>query len=272
MSKLDFKIENRQNKNIVKYDKEEIDIAYEFSKEAKKEFKDMIKAIVLFGSTARKHATHEKNKDIDILLILDDVTVQFTQELVQAYRLIVGKIISRVSKKLHITSLRLTNFWEYIRAGDPIAINILRDGLAIIDTGFFNPLQTLLYQGRIRPSAESIQNYMAMAPQTLMNSKNHLLQGTLDLYWAVIDASHAALMSINEIPPSPNHVAEMLTLKLVKPGFIDKKHATTVQQFYALGKSIMHGELMHISGQQYDVYYREAHDFVMDMKKFIERK
>jgi hypothetical protein len=45
-----------------------------------------------------------------------------------------------------------------------------------------------------------------------------------------------------------------------------------MRQFYALGKSIMHGELLNISGEQYDLYYKEAHEFVMEMKRFIEKK
>lgn len=269
---LDFKIENRHNENISKYEKEDIDIALEFAKEIKKELKDMLKAIVLFGSTARRVNTKEKANDIDILLILDDVSIRFTPELIQTYRIIAERLVLKISRKLHLTNLRFTNFWEYVRAGDPIAINILRDGVAIYDTGFFSPLQVLLYQGRIRPSQESIQNYLALAPQTLQNSKSHILSATLDLYWAVIDAAHAALMSINEIPPSPAHVADMMEQKLITTGMLNKKHAYTMKQFYALGKSIMHGELLQISGDQYDVYYKEAYNFVMEMKKFIEKK
>jgi predicted nucleotidyltransferase/uncharacterized protein (UPF0332 family) len=269
---VEFKIENRQRHNIVRYEKDELDIAYEFSKQAKKELKDLIKAIVLFGSAARRLRTHEKSKDIDILLVIDDVQIQLTQEVIQTYRIIVEKIIARTSRRLHITSLRFTNFWEYVRAGDPVAVNMLRDGLPLVDTGFFAPMQVLLVQGRVRPSAESIQNYLAMAPRTLQNSKGHILQATLDLYWAVIDGAHAALMSINEIPPSPSHVADMLEEKLVKKGLLAKRHALTMKRFYALGKSISHGELLHISGQQYDAYYKEAHEFVITMKQFIEKR
>ncbi len=269
---MDFKVENRKNLHAQKYSKEDVDIVYEFSKDVKKELGDMLKAIVLFGSTARRIDTNKRGHDIDILLVLDDVRIQLSPELIQTYRIIVEKIVIKVSKRIHVTSLRLTNFWEYVRAGDPIAINILRDGVAIIDTGFFEPLQLLLYQGRIRPSAESIHNYLLMAPQTLQNSRGHILQAVLDLYWAVIDAAHAALMYVNEIPPSPAHVSDMMEEKLIKPGLLDKKYAHTMRMFYTVGKSIMHGQLNDISGDQYDGYYREAYDFVLAMKKFIEKK
>ena len=265
-------MENRKISHLQKYQKEDMDVVYSFSKEVKKELGTLLKGIILFGSTARHIDTNKKSHDIDILLIIDDVTIQLTPELIQTYRIIVEKVIIRTSKKLHITSLRLTNFWEYIRAGDPIAINMLRDGVAILDTGFFEPLQILLSQGRIRPSAESIQNYLMMAPQTLQNSRGHIIQAVLDLYWAVIDGAHAALMYVGEVPPSPAHVADMMDEKLVKPGLLDKKHLHTMRMFYNLGKSIMHGQVNDMSGDQYEAYYREAYDFVMAIKKFINKK
>ena len=270
--KLDFDIESRKHEHLQKYPKDDIDIVYKFSKEVKKELGDMLKAIVLFGSAARHIDTNKKSHDIDILLLIDDVSIKLNQELIQTYRIIVEKIVARVSTKLHITSLRLTNFWEYVRAGDPIAINMLRDGAPIMDTGFFEPLQLLLMQGRIRPSPESIQNYLMMAPQTLQNSRGHILQAVLDLYWAVIDAAHASLMYVNETPPSPAHVADLMEEKLVKTGLLDKRHMHTMRMFYNLGKSIMHGQLHDITGDQYDAYYREAYDFVMEIKKFVNRK
>ncbi len=269
---MDFPIEDRKISHLQQYPREDIDIVYAFSKEIKKELGNLLKGIILFGSTARHFNTNKKNHDIDILLIIDDVTAKLTAELIQTYRIIVEKIVIRTSKKLHITSLRLTNFWEYIRAGDPIAVNMLRDGVAILDTGFFEPLQLLLFQGRIRPSNESIQNYLMMAPQTLQNSKGHILQATLDLYWAVIDGAHAALMYVGEVPPSPAHAADMFDEKLVKTGLVEKKHSHTIRMFYNLGKSIMHGQVHDMTGDQYDSYYREALDFVMAIKKFVNKK
>jgi len=269
---LDFPIEDRKISHLEKYPKEDIDIVYKFSREVKKELGNLLKGIILFGSTARHIDTNKKSHDIDILLIIDDVSIKLNSELIQTYRIIVEKVVFKTSKKLHITSLRLTNFWEYVRAGDPIAVNMLRDGIAILDTGFFEPLQLLLYEGRIRPSAESIQNYLMMAPQTLQNSRGHILQATLDLYWAVIDCAHAALMYVGEVPPSPAHAADMVEEKLVKPGLLEKKHLHTIRMFYNLGKSIMHGQLQDMTGDQYDAYYREAYDFVMAIKKFINKK
>ncbi|MBD3204389.1 hypothetical protein GF327_08920 [Candidatus Woesearchaeota archaeon] len=266
---MEAQIRERNFNNENKYHKTDLDIAYKFSAELHKEVGRFIKGIILFGSNARKE---EEKYDIDLLVILDDVSIFLSKEYIQTYRIIVRNIVGKVSKRLHVTTFKYTSFWEFVRNGDPIAINILRDGVPIIDTEFFRPLQVLLYQGRIKPSREAIWTYFYKAPNTLQNSKFHVIQASVDLYWAVIDAAHAALMSMDEIPPSPEYVADMLEEKLVKPGILKKKYATIVRRFYRLSKMIEHRDIKNIGGKEYDKYYKEAEDFVMRIKKYIEEK
>ena len=180
------------------------------------------------------------------------------------------KCIVQTSTKLHVTTMRFTAFWEYMRNGDPVAINLLRDGVALIDSGFFDPMQMLLKKGRIRPTQESIWTYYSRAPATLQGSKWHLMTAVLDLYWVVIDAAHAALMKIGEIPPTPEHVAELMEQKLVKKKFIEQKYVTIMRNFYKLMKLVTHREIQEIKGEEFDKYYAHAEEFVQRMRKFIE--
>ncbi|MGV8169298.1 MAG: nucleotidyltransferase domain-containing protein [Candidatus Nanoarchaeia archaeon] len=263
---MDFTVHKKIPQTKANYSSNNMELAYTFAKEIHKELNDLLKAIVLFGSAARQK---EGTNDIDILLIVDDVSMRLTPELTQAYRIIVEKTVVKVSPKIHVTSMKFTSFWEYMKAGDPIAVNILRDGYALLDTGFFDPLQALLYQGRIKPSLETMWAYYNRAPRTLENSKRRIVEATLDLYWAVIDAGHAALMAINEVPPSPEHVADLLEQKLVSKKKIDRKLPWTMRKFYALSKKITSGQIKEISGEEYDKLHAEAKHFVQSMEKFI---
>ncbi|MEM2121547.1 MAG: nucleotidyltransferase domain-containing protein [Candidatus Woesearchaeota archaeon] len=274
---MEFKIQRKRSINIDKYKKDELDIAYEFSKKVYNEFKGFIKAIVLFGSLSRKlqgvgKENQNEKSDIDIMVIVDDLTIELTPEVVETYRIIMERLIVETSQRLHVTSLKFTHFWDYVRAGDPIAINILSDGVAILDTGFFEPLQALLFQGRIRPSEEAIWAYYARAPRTIELSKNRLLQATLDLYWAVIDSAHAALMREGAVPPTPKHVAEMMDEVLVKNKLLEKKYVEIMKKFYELSKKIIYRDLKSISGKEFDTYYKEAKDFVERMHKIVNSK
>ena len=265
---MKFDIPRKEHPNIEKYERHVVDTAHRFANEIYKEMGALIRAVVLFGSAARKTTTVKS--DIDVLVIIDDLTISLSPEVVEAYRVIVNRSIVKVSTNLHITTLRFTSFWEYIRNGDPIGINILRDGVALIDSGFFEPLQALLKKGRIRPTSESIWTYYIRAPNTLHNSKWHLLQATMDLYWAVIDAAHAVLMKHGEIPPTPEHVADLLEQKLVKKKLLEQKYVTTMRHFYKLMKMITHREVKEITGEEYDRYYKHAEEFVRRMREFIE--
>ena len=271
MDVLKFDIKKRKNKNEKRYSQDDLQIARKFAKIMYKEFGRFITNLVVFGSVAR--GSKSPSRDIDILIVLDDVHIKFTKELVETYRIITERAIGATSpKRLHIQSMKLSSFWEYVRAGDPVAINILRHGVALIDTGFFDPLQVLLDQGRIRPSGEAVWTYYTMAPASLHRSQQHLLTAMVDLYWGAVDAAHAALMSAGEIPPSPDHVADMLEKTLVKQGEIKLRSAKIMRELYTLFKKIVHRDIKSVSGKDYDVYLKKAEQFVEDMKLYIERE
>jgi len=266
---MKFQVEKKTKKVKADYPKKEFDIAKKFAQRAYKEFSEFIKAIVLFGSAAQDG---KAKNDVDILIILDDVRIKFNPEIVQTYRIIMEKIIADTDrKKLHVQSMKFTSFWEYVRAGDPVAINILRYGIALVDTGFFDPLQALLDEGKIRPSKESIYTYFVMAPASLSRAKGHLLSATVDLYWSVIDSAHAALMKYGEIPPSPDHVAEMMEKTLIPKKHVSKQAAGTMKMFYKLFKGVVNRDIKEVTGKEYDNYKHQAEEFVSEIKKYIEK-
>ena len=268
---MEFKIKERKHHNIPKYAGPDYKIADKFAEVLQKELGDFLKAVVLFGSAGRGETTAYE-KDIDVLIVVNDLTIVMSPEVIEAYRIITERVASGASKRLHVTTLKMTTFWDFIRHGDPVAINILRDGVPLYDSGFFEPLQVLLFQGRIRPTEESIWVYFSRAPTTLLNSKWHILQASLDLYWAVIDAAHAALMRLGEVPPAPSKIAHMINELMVKPKMVPKKYANTMHFFYDLSKKITHREIQQVSGKQYEEYYTRANDFVNKMQSIIEKR
>ncbi len=266
---MQFRIQAKDDDNIQRYPTEDLRIARVFSEKLKKELQDFVSAVVVFGSSARRQTT--VNSDIDVLIIGNDLDFKLSQSFLETYRLIIERTIVNTSNKLHVTSMTLSSFWEYARAGDPIVTNILRDSVALHDTGAFKPLQQLLRQGRVRPTEESVWRYFARAPKTLLNSKWHVMQATLDLYWAVIDSAHAALMAKDTIPPSPDHVAVMLNKVFVTSKELDPKYIQLMQKFYQLNKDITHRKVEVIPGKLYDQLYLEAGDFVNQMNKLIKK-
>ena len=83
----------------------------------------------------------------------------------------------------------------------------------------------------------------------------------LDLYWSAIDATHAALMRIGEVPPSPEFAAEMLREKMVKKGYLSSKQALLMNDLYFLSRRILHNEINKISGREYDKYKERTEEY-----------
>ncbi len=266
---MDFRIQRKENENLHKYPTTDLSTAKSFADQLQKELQSFLLGIVVFGSSVRRETTEKS--DIDLLIVIDDVGMVISEAVIEGYRIIIENLVRHISLKLHITSMTFSSFWEHAKAGDPVVVNILRDGIALYDTGFFNPLQQLLRQGRIRPSEESIWRYYGRAPKTLINSKWHVLQATLDLYWAVIDSAHAALMRADQVPPTPEHVADLLEKVYVRHKLLEKKYVETMRKFYKINKEITHREIQEIKGPEYEKLYAEADEFVKHMKKLIEK-
>src|SRR3989338_5104992 len=83
----------------------EYDIAYDFAVKVYGKFNKIVKSIVLFGSTAKRIA--KASSDIDIIIIVDDCTIRWDEELIAWYREELGKIIQTnpYKKALHINTV-----------------------------------------------------------------------------------------------------------------------------------------------------------------------
>jgi len=214
------KIEQERKEGEKKYPtlklKTERDIAMDFAVKAYKKFDKLIKSIVLFGSVAKRKI--DSGSDIDIILILDDASVKWDQELTAWYRQELEGImkVNPYKVDLHINTVKLTTWWSDLLRGDPVVLNILRYGEAMIDmAGFFNPLKYLLLEGKIKPTPEAIYSCLQRAPIHIARSRAAELGAVEGLYWSMVDSAHAALIAANVVPPSPEHIARELVENFV---------------------------------------------------------
>ena len=247
---------------------DEYNVAYDFAIKVYRRFNDIIKSIVLFGSAAKNEM--KKGSDIDLIIIIDDCTVNWDDELIAWYREELAKLMAaqNYKKELHINTVTLTAFWEEVRAGEPLVINVLRYGEPLIDLGgFFDPLKVLLAMGKIRPSPEAIFTTMQRSGQHLIRANSNILNSIEGFYWAMVDASHAALMAINVIPPSPEHIAEMLNETFVKEDTLDKKFVEWYELVRKKAKAILHGEVNRMNGFEIEDLQKKSEDFVIELNK-----
>jgi len=243
------------------------DIAYDFATKVYKQFKEVVKSIVLFGSVAKFEPT--KGSDIDLIIIIDDCSIEWDQELIAWYREELAKLISKQSyaKKLHINTVTLSAFWEDIKTGEPAAVNIIRYGQALIDFGgFFDPLKVMLAKGKIRPTPEAVFTTLRRGPIHISKAKISIINSIENLYWAMVDSSHAALMSIDKVPPSPEHIPQMLYEEFVKKKKLENKYISWFRDLQNIAKGILHGNIKLMSGKEIDKHIKKVQDFEKKMR------
>lgn len=244
------------------------EIALDFAGKAYQKFRDVIKAIAMFGSSIKQQTTPKS--DIDIVVIIDDCTVNWDDELIAWYREELAKLLTaqKYKKELHVNTVTLTAFWEEVRAGEPLVINVIRYGEPLIDLGgFFDPIKVLLAKGKIRPTPEAIFTTMQRAGQHLIRANTSILNSIEGFYWSMVDASHGALMAINVIPPSPEHVAELLQETLVNKGTLKREYVDWYEEVRKKAKAILHSEVNKISGKELEEIQRKSEQFVIELNK-----
>ncbi len=244
------------------------DIAMDFAIKVHRKFSDLVKATVLFGSQAKNQG--KPGSDIDVIIVVDDAGINWDLELVSWYREELAKIVTATeySEELHINTIKLTTWWNDLMHGDTVVINILRYGEPLIDMGgFFKPQKALLLQGKIHSTPEAVYAALQRAPAHLARSEYSQLSSIEGVYWTMVDSAHAALITVGKLPPSPEHIAEMLNEIFVSRGILPKEYTEWYRDLYNLHKGITHGEIKKIQGVQIDEWQERANKF---MKKMVE--
>jgi len=251
--------------------KKERDIAMDFAVKTYKKFNKIIKSIILFGSTTKQTAV--AGSDIDIVIVIDDVSINWDQELIAWYRTELDKILrgNPYEKSLHINTIKLSTWWEDLMKGDPVVLNIIRYGEAMVDmAGFFEPLKFLLIQGKIRPTPEAIYNCLQRAPAHIARSKASELNSIEGLYWAMVDSAHAALIAANVSPDSPEHIPIDLRENFVNNGKLKMKYVVWYRDLLVLHKKIAHGEIKDLKGVEIDEWQKRTEEFLDVMARLVK--
>ena len=250
--------------------KSEHDIAMDFAVKAYKTFDKIIKSIILFGSTVKQ--TSSSGSDIDIIILIDDVSIHWDQKLIAWYRHELDQLLKAnpYEKNLHINTVKLSTWWEDLMRGDPIILNILRHGESLIDlAGFFEPLKYLLIKGKIKSTPEAIYSCLQRAPMHIQRSKTAELNSVEGLYWAMVDSAHAALIAANISPPSPEHIASELKETFVNPGKLKMKYIVWYRDLLVLHKDISHGKIHDLKGADIDEWQDRTEEFLEVMAKLV---
>lgn len=239
-------------------------IASKFSEEIYPEFSSVIKSIVYFGSSIRND---KKKGDVDLLIVFNDSEVISDEDFKIYFNSKINEVARRVSDRIHLNIVTLTVFFQNLINSEPVVLNILRDGISIVDTGFFNPLKILLLKGDLKPTPEAIFNCATRVSQHILRSKINLLSSVQELYLAMLDASQAMLMSYGQVAPSPVKIPDLLKGLKVNDDLID-----IFSDLQKLFKDIEYRRINELSGKEYDDLVKKSNVFIKEMEKRLKKK
>ncbi|MEK6894101.1 MAG: nucleotidyltransferase domain-containing protein [Nanoarchaeota archaeon] len=262
---------NKEKKNYSKF-RTDKDIAMDFATKVQRKFDHLIKATVLFGSTASGDI--KPGSDIDIIIILDDAAINWDMELTAWYREELGKLIAEqnYSKDLHINTIRLTTWWRDLIHGDPVLLNIVRQGQVLIDIGgFFTPIKSLMIQGKIHSTPEAVYASLQRSPYHLTRSKMSMLNAVEGVYWCMVEAAQAALITLGKLPPSPEHISKMLHENFVETGVLKSDFVKWYHNVFTLHKQISHGEVRIVKASEIEAWQEKAEIFMKKMVEIIDK-
>ena len=269
LKKVPSKKSNSKNTSTLDL-RSDSNIAMDFATKLYKRFNKLVKSIILFGSTTKQ--TSVAGSDIDIIIIIDDASIKWDQELISWYREELEKVVKENSyrKSLHVNTIKLTTWWGDLLKGDPVVLNIIRDGRSLIDFGgFFEPLKYLLVTGKIKSTPEAIYSLLQRAPLHISRSKASELNIIEGLFWSMVDSAQAALIAVGKNPPSPEHIPMNLKQTFVGNGKLKTKYVVWYRDLLVLHKEIVHGKITELKGVEIDEWQDRSEDFLRTMAKLV---
>ncbi len=235
-------------------------------------FKGYVKSIVVWGSITRGDFTGKS--DVDIYVIFDDTKMplkKFDEIRERVYQDLL-KIAKSIDPRLHPQpAIALTEFWDGIRFCHPLFYNIVREGYAIYDTGFFIPMRKLLEWGKFPATREAAHLRMESVPKRLTRVKNVKIYIVAeDLYMGLLDAIQAVLMYYGIGPPAPKIAARELRKHLVTNGLLEEEYVKIYEDIYTFRKKVEHKEIKELPGKEVDKWIEKAKKFIDRMEKLLK--
>jgi predicted nucleotidyltransferase len=246
--------------------------AQEFSDKLLDKLGDKVKVVAVWGSVAK--GEHGHDSDIDTLVVLDDTKLQkdVPDDAKKKIRKKVTDLAKETDDRITIQYFPfLTEFWDSLRKGEPLAIEAVRNGEPVYDTGIFMPAKRLLERGKISGTQESVKKRLKLgaagykkAEKTMKSSLPHKLEQ------AMANAGQAPIMLSGANPPPKEKVPEKLEEMFVEKDMLEQEYADMAQEIYDFGdKGEKNPE--DVTGEELDEMMEKTDDYVRRMHKLVSQ-
>jgi predicted nucleotidyltransferase len=249
-----------------------MEAAEEFSDKIRDKLGDKVKVVAVWGSVPK--GEHGVDSDIDTLVILDDTKLEkgVPDEAKKKIRNKVTKLAKETDDRITIQYFPfLTDFWDSLRKGEPLAIEAVRNGEPVYDTGIFMPAKRLLDRGKITGTQESVKKRLKLAGGGYKKANKQLRSSIPHkLEQVMANAGQAPIMLVGKAPPGKENVPETLEEMFVEKDMLEEEYVQMAQDIYDFGdKGEKNPE--EVTGQMVEEHLEKADQFVKRMHKLVSQ-
>jgi len=235
-----------------------------FTNDARRQYGDIIKSVLVFGSAAK--GTMIKGSDADLWVVLDDTATKTSEDLDKVNSQLY--LIAHELKDIHVQTTTLTEFWQWIKMGSPELVNYLRYGLVIYDTGFIKPVQRMLQMGLIPPSEETISLKARAADARLKKIKLDLKSMIFELRYTATDMVQSVVMYFYKAQPDQKAIPGFLE-KLVAEKKLEKEYVNKFKELDQLWKDIDHKTIKEVTTEHLNKALQLTKEIIERFKKLL---
>jgi predicted nucleotidyltransferase len=242
--------------------------AEEFADKLVDKLGDKVKCVAVYGSVPKGEHTHES--DIDTFVVLDDTKLEkdVPKEAKDKIRKKVTNLANETDDRITIQYFSfLTDFWDSIRKGEPLVIQVLRVGEPVYDVGVFMPAKRMLERGKIKSSDEAVKKRLKLAAAGYKKAEKQVRSSIPHkLEQAVANAGQAPIMLTGRQPPGKEDVGDVLEEMFVENDQLEQKYvdiALEIDEFADKGEK--HPE--DVTAEELDAMMEKADEFIRRMHK-----
>jgi predicted nucleotidyltransferase len=244
----------------------------EFSDKLKEKLGEKVKVVAVWGSVPK--GEHGVDSDIDTLVVLDDTKLKgdVPDDAKKKIRRKVTSLANETDERITIQYFPfLTEFWDSLRKGEPLAIEAVRNGEPVYDSGIFMPAKRLLERGKISGTQESVKKRLKMGAAGYKKAeKNFRSSIPHKLEQVMANAGQAPIMLVGKQPPAKEKVPETLREMFVEKDILEEEYVDIAQDLYDFGDK---GEKdpEEVTGEAVEEHLEKADDFVKRMHKLVSQ-
>ena len=234
---------------------------------------------------------HEKKKLVEELkALLESLLKDFSREIraVWAFQLekkimlyilisdsaekdVYAAILKKQAESIKMEIRKLSEyFYNIMQNKEEYFLEIQKSAVIYDPSGIVRPIKTIIEEGRIKKTKESLMHLVVEVGQKMQNIKDIKIDVLSVLYGAAIEAAQAPLLLRGYSLLIPSTIPKMLNLFL-KEKEISKNSISDFNDIYNAYKDYEHGRIKDINGKKLELLIKKADKFVDDMQHLARR-